>query len=302
MGKENIRTVYIQDFKKFSDIFDYVDDDFVVISTIGTSSNNYDQKIVRLGFFLIAFCIEGCIQMDINNKSYRLEVGDILFGLPNSTIGNTMVTPNHKVKFAGFSTNFIQQLFKVENIWDTAIHLHNNPIKHITEGKKEPVLKMLGDLIMLKIGEKPHPYHKEMIRYLFSALFCQLMGKLNKETVTPEKREELKGSSRQVNHIFRKFAELLSKDNGMHRSVSYYADALCYSPKHFSKVIKQASGRTPIELINQAAIEHIKYRLIHSEKSIKEIAEEFNFSNQSFFGKYVKAHLGISPAQYRNEK
>lgn len=33
--------------------------------------------------------------------------------------------------------------------------------------------------------------------------------------------------------------------------------------------------------------------------SVKEIAEMFNFPNQSFFGKYVKAHVGMSPARYR---
>lgn len=96
--------------------------------------------------------------------------------------------------------------------------------------------------------------------------------------------------------------ELLSKDKGMHRSVSYYADALCYTPKHFSKVIKQACGRTPLDLINETTIEHIKYRLKRSDKSVKEIAEEFNFPNQSFFGKYVKMHLGTSPANYRNRE
>ena len=96
--------------------------------------------------------------------------------------------------------------------------------------------------------------------------------------------------------------ELLSKDKGMHRSVSYFANELCYTPKHFSKVIKQACGRTPLDLINETTVEHIKYRLKRSEKSIKEIAEELNFPNQSFFGKYVKAHLGTSPANYRNRK
>ena len=96
--------------------------------------------------------------------------------------------------------------------------------------------------------------------------------------------------------------ELLSKDKGMHRSVSYFANELCYTPKHFSKVIKQACGRTPLDLINETTVEHIKYRLKRSEKSIKEIAEEFNFPNQSFFGKYVKAHLGTSPANYRSRK
>ena len=88
----------------------------------------------------------------------------------------------------------------------------------------------------------------------------------------------------------------------MHRSVSYFANELCYTPKHFSKVIKQACGRTPLDLINETTVEHIKYRLKRSEKSIKEIAEEFNFPNQSFFGKYVKVYMGISTAIYRSRK
>ena len=72
--------------------------------------------------------------------------------------------------------------------------------------------------------------------------------------------------------------EFLSKDIGMHRSVTYFADALCYTPKHFSKVIKQACGRAPLDLINETAIEHIKNRQKQSDKSIKEIAEELGVS------------------------
>ena len=40
--------------------------------------------------------------------------------------------------------------------------------------------------------------------------------------------------------------------------------------------------------------------IVEDMEEIGEIAEEFNFPNQSFFGKYVKAHIGISPARYRN--
>ncbi|WP_044266342.1 helix-turn-helix domain-containing protein [Bacteroides timonensis] len=40
-------------------------------------------------------------------------------------------------------------------------------------------------------------------------------------------------------------------------------------------------------------------KLRNSQKSIKEIANELNFPNLSFFGKYVKQHLGTSPKQYK---
>ena len=73
-------------------------------------------------------------------------------------------------------------------------------------------------------------------------------------------------------------------------------------PNTFRRSSSRLCGRTPLDLINENAIEHIKYRLKHSDKSIKEIAEEFDFPNQSFFGKYVKSYLGMSPARYRNTK
>ena len=67
-------------------------------------------------------------------------------------------------------------------------------------------------------------------------------------------------------------------------------------------MVKQSSGRTALDWINEYAIQHIKFELKHSTQSMKEIAEKFNFPNQSFFGKYVKAHLGMSPARYRNSE
>ena len=176
-----------------------------------------------------------------------------------------------------------------------------NPIKSISRENDNSIFKYYGELIMAKINDEPHCYHKAVVQHLFSALFCEMLGYLNKEIADSEKAFSKEGI-KQADHILRKFMELLSKDNGMHRSVTYFADALCYTPKHFSKVIKQACGRAPLDLINETAIEHIKYRLKHSDKSIKEIAEEFNFPNQSFFGKYVKGHLGTSPIRYRSER
>ena len=214
-----------------------------------------------------------------------------------------MMSPKYKVRLAGFSTRFLQRILKVEkDTWDTAIHIHNNPVKSINRENDNSIFKHYGELILAKINDEPHCYHKAVVQHLFAAIFCEMMGYLNKEIADSEKAKLPKEGIKQADHILRKFMELLSKDNGMHRSVTYFADALCYTPKHFSKVIKQACGRAPLDLINETAIEHIKYRLKHSDKSIKEIAEEFNFPNQSFFGKYVKGHLGTSPIRYRSTK
>ena len=44
------------------------------------------------------------------------------------------------------------------------------------------------------------------------------------------------------------------------------------------------------------------YLLHRPDKSIKDIAFELDFPNLSFFGKYVKKHLGMSPKMYRQKK
>ena len=92
---------------------------------------------------------------------------------------------------------------------------------------------------------------------------------------------------------------MVNADDGSHRSVSYYADRLCYSAKYLSSIVKSITGESPLQIINKHAIKQIKYRLKHSNLSIKEIADSFDFANPSFFGKFVKTYTGMSPQQYR---
>lgn len=298
MGKEEIKNINIEDFKNSENSLDYVDDDFVIKNN--PAEIPYSNGTIRLECFLIAVCVEGCIQLDINFKTYQLQAGELLLGLPNTIISHTMLSPKHQVRLAAFSTRFLQHIIKMEkDSWNTASYINKNPIKFIGEtGNK--IFNFYRDLILAKINDEPHLYHKEVIQHLFSALFCEMLGTISKEIPASQTANNTKGGLKQSDYILRKFVEMMSKDNGIHRSVAYYADALCYSPKHFSKVIKQTCGRTPLEMITENAIERIKYQLKHSDKSIKEIAEEFEFPNQSFFGKYVKAYLGMSPARYRN--
>jgi AraC-like DNA-binding protein len=115
----------------------------------------------------------------------------------------------------------------------------------------------------------------------------------------PKEGTELSNRANRGNWIFRKFIELVMKDDGSHRSVAYYADKLCYSPKHLSTVIRQVSGRSPLSIINAHAIQQIKIQLERSDKTMKELTDEFNFANPSFFGKFVKQHMGMPPQQYR---
>jgi AraC-like DNA-binding protein len=57
-----------------------------------------------------------------------------------------------------------------------------------------------------------------------------------------------------------------------------------------------------MQFIQENTIKQIKYKLRHSDMSIKEIADAFDFPNPSFFGKFVKAQMGMTPLQCRMSK
>ena len=48
-------------------------------------------------------------------------------------------------------------------------------------------------------------------------------------------------------------------------------------------------------------LEDIRDYLKSTDHSIKEICNILGFPNTSFFGKYVKAHFGLTPVQFRQK-
>ena len=85
------------------------------------------------------------------------------------------------------------------------------------------------------------------------------------------------------------------------RSVIFYADQLFLTPKHLSRVIKEVSGRSAGEWIDEQVILEAKARLKTSSLTVQEISDQLGFPNQSFFGKYFKRHVGMSPSDYRKK-
>ena len=75
MEKDIIKNISIEDFKTNKNFVDYIDDDFLVANSL--ENIPYSNDAVRLNCFLLISCIEGCIQLDMNNKTYP----DTMLGL-----------------------------------------------------------------------------------------------------------------------------------------------------------------------------------------------------------------------------
>ena len=100
-------------------------------------------------------------------------------------------------------------------------------------------------------------------------------------------------------YLFKNFINLLASSHPKNRKVEYYAEKLYVTPKYLSLVCKKCGNKTASKIISLYVLKDIDYLLKYSSKSIKEIVNELEFPNISFFGKYVKKHFGISPKAYR---
>lgn len=298
MRTDKIRNIGTESFMPYKEVIDYVDDDFIIINKLHNLPDVSEK--VKLECLFIIVCDHGNLQMDINGKTYQIKENELIFILPSSIVSHTLLSPNYQIKLFGFSPKFLQRTVKLgKKSWNLFAYVKENPIMHFNKSE-HGTFKLYRDLILQRVEHKLEFFHKEVIQHLLSALFFEIMNEVSKMIPQLAQTDNNKYGLTQSDHIFRRFINSVSADSGMHRSVSYFADILCYSPKHLSKVVKQVSGKTPLEIINSYTIEHIKHQLKHSDKSIKEISDYFNFSNPSFFGKYVKAQLGMSPKHYQD--
>ena len=101
--------------------------------------------------------------------------------------------------------------------------------------------------------------------------------------------------------VFHHFMLNLFRSYRRQRDVTFYARQQHLSTRYFSSVIKERSGYSASQWIVRLVLAESKYLLETTELSIKEIADQLNFPSQSFFGRYFKQYMGVSPKDYRQE-
>ncbi len=102
--------------------------------------------------------------------------------------------------------------------------------------------------------------------------------------------------------LVKRFKQLIEKNCHENLSVKDFAELLKITPSHLSETVKNITGRTSTDLINDRIIIEIKRMLLQTDLTISEIGYKLNFSDQSYFSKYFKKLTGITPQHFRTGK
>lgn len=258
-----------------------------------------DTEPVRFDFLLMVFCISGFVKWEQNGCACTLCRRDFGIILSGVSLARVSVSTDCRIKVVGFSDRFLQRMFRSgTDVWRLVSFVKSNPMKRLDDRIFELLLRYV-DLIGTELSIGDTVRRGEIIQHLFAAFVLGMMSDIDRCMTIPSEREKEKLSSSV--YTFRQFVEELYADNGRHRSVTYYAGRLCCSPAYLSRLVKKMSGKKALSLINEHAMERIAFELKYSEKTIKEIAVEFDFPNVSFFAKYVRRHLKLSPSTFRSK-
>lgn len=296
--KKNIKNIDVDFFKEYG-LVDFTVNDIIVINT-EKGIPEVDMPTQTNMMFAI-MCYEGHFSFKANEQTYSIEANHVMTIPPYTIVTDICTSPNCKTHIIGLSVRAIQTSFhNGKDVWQAIMLLRDTP--HIMP-LKEQDSKMINCYVELysykRMKTKPSPYDQEIIALLFKSILYELLNLLSENTNGEKDFKE--NQMRQSDVLFKRFLGLLAKDKGSHRSVRWYADELCISSKYLSTIVRANSNRTALDWIHEATINEVVRRLKYTDKTIKEIATEMNFPTLSFFGKFVKSRIGVSPSDFRKQ-
>lgn len=154
-------------------------------------------------------------------------------------------------------------------------------------------MEQLFALLWEVVHDRPFP--RASVQSLISLYFHQL-DFVRKRSQLTERQQHTRQED-----IFNRFLELVNKYAVRERSIAFYADRLFLTPRYLSTLVRQCSGRTVMDWVNEAVMQEAKLMLRHTDKLVYQIADELNFPNASFFSKYFRRMAGMTPNDYRRK-
>lgn len=102
--------------------------------------------------------------------------------------------------------------------------------------------------------------------------------------------------------LYSEFLQAVAQHVTTNSDVAFYANCLNVSPRYLAQVCRKIGDRSPKQVIDEQLTAKISDALLHSAKTVQELAYAFGFSSQAHFAKYFKKQTGMPPSAFRRSK
>lgn len=143
---------------------------------------------------------------------------------------------------------------------------------------------------LLKAEHIRTPYNILLSRTLLKAFLLKLMDTAQQELISPSINEK---------RIYR-FLLLLEDYYDTEKGVDFYADKLNLSAKRLNQILKQKTGKTINQILQERTLTEAKHLLFMGKMSIKEVAFTLGYQDASYFSRFFKKMTKLSPEEFRS--
>ena len=290
---KNIRNTNFRIAQEDHSTSDFIADDIILSEKLTTLAINAQPR--RMTFILVALCTEGNAQFTIDTQRHDVQKNDIIIISDRHVIDNYAASSDAAGLAMMLSVNFFYEV--VNDVRDVSLLFlfsRNHPVVSLNENEVQ-TFKEYFFFLKKKIAETNNHYRRDLVRTLVLTMFYDLSNVIYRVQQIENKRQT------RADAIFTQFIKLVEDNYRHERRVSWYAEQMCITPKYLSETVKAVSKNTPNEWIDKYVTLEARVLLKTSTLTIKEIADELHFANQSFLGKFFKEHVGVSPSEYRRK-
>lgn len=258
------------------------------------------EKPMRMSCMTIMLCRRGSMDVELNMIPYHVKSNSLLVIPPRMLIK----TPGNDLSRLDLYVLFVSQEFLLDvNIDLNTINIRSliekqTPVLSVSDDDTNKLIKFI-DLLDLNAREPESTvFTTNVARSLLAGAFYQILS-INFQRLS-KLPDESASTPRRSTYVH-DFMRLVHLNYTQHRSLSFYAEQLYITPKYLTLLVKEATGRSATQWINDFVITEAKNLLRFSGKNVQQVAYALNFSNQSAFGKYFKHLTGISPTAYQKK-
>lgn len=238
-------------------------------------------------------CMEGNASFTFNKQVFSISKGQIAVLSQPRLIQTIEVTEDFRCEYIAAPGKFLQNLLPANNYSiQGGVSLFSNPIITVDADNAERFRTDLHN-IRRRIDDTEHRFYVEMIGSLLQTMVYDLFDfhtRVNDNVLTTDR----------VGYITSQFFSMIEAGTPKtEREVTFYANKLNVTSKYLSDTIRRVTGHSISYHINHATSLIIIAYLKDSRLSITQIADEMHFTSVSYFSRYCRKHIGMSPAQFR---
>lgn len=252
------------------------------------------EEPCRLDAVTMLVCIRGKLDYVVNLEHYTVTESSIVLNMPENII-QFQSSENLEAYAVLISTSLLNTL-PYDIITQATSYL---PIRQHTQvsipldriASLIPFYQLIKHALSNIVAETD-----DIVKGLLQAFVFSILSLIRDEQL--QNIEINRTATRSSRQLYERFMATLAQHHQQERTVQFYADKLCITPKYLSMVVKEYSGKSPSDWICDYVIAEAKSLLHYSRMSVQEVAFHLNFPSQSSFGKFFKQKTGYSPMQY----